>query len=409
MKLIYACHFGMLTGYGRAAHDYLQALVRYTDAEVFILPLNREAVESDFAQLEPRYRDELLPRVMPGTEVRDIMELAPDAILWHTSPSQLRNLSPLLVGFQEAGISQLAYTTWETRRAPPDLLPSGLRLVMTPSEASRRPLASIHRNVEVIPHCFDPEFWRLPHPVVDKKPRPFTFYSIGAWSARKNFEELIKPFFHAFGADDDVRLTIASSNVDMGAVNSLLARALSRDLAELELMTEPLSEQQLWELHAGAHCYVTASRGEAWHLGMFEALAMGNYIICSDMPDGTEDYLDHACHDQDGDQLHSGQLRFYEGGWTPCFATERSDGVHEVEPGRFAQRSLLEAPEGLSCKELWIAPDLEDLAVTMRTLMLDSASLEPAHLCQTRAKLEGLYSQEVVGPALLTTIKENIS
>jgi glycosyltransferase involved in cell wall biosynthesis len=56
------------------------------------------------------------------------------------------------------------------------------------------------------------------------------------------------------------------------------------------IVTEHISEEEMYSLHATCNCFVMPSYGEAWCIPAFEAMGFGNTPICSTVG-GPSDYL----------------------------------------------------------------------------------------------------------------------
>jgi glycosyltransferase involved in cell wall biosynthesis len=380
MRLRYHCHFAHLTGYSRAAHDYLQALHEYEDWEIDIRPIG--GVGGD---LEPRYSglEELLAEpVWPA-----------DVGIYHTTP---KALSVMADAAPENEKKRVALTTWETSRMPDDYRETLRRFdaVIVPSEFVWR---AIDLNdlvpVYVIPHCFDPEFWEPTRLTHDRRGEPFHFYSIGAWGERKNVLGLIHAYFHEFTKADDVGLYLVVAGADFDTVRSLIARSgLSADmLPALQIPPARLSERELLDFHAGGDCFVSATRGEGFGLGHFEAAIMGKKVITPGHG-GFVDFLD------DYEWTH-----YVEYQMTPCFGSEVRGEIVKQDHG-YVQTSRVAIPPGVNCKQTWADPDLVELGKKMRAVYEERPFAYKT--AESRFRLERIYGYESVARLLSDKLKE---
>lgn len=376
MRIQYRCHFGRLTGYGRAAHDYLLALKR-AGAELSIVPLGKfdPAVVT---HLEPQYR-ELLELVGRSQE--------PEIVVIHTWPGNL-TLEPL-------GVPAVAVTTWETYLMPNRIgdgdmaaLLRRFARVVVPSPWCREVIPFGERAV--VPHCFDPTFWRaVTESGEDPAPDgPYTFYTIGVWSERKNPMAILKAYLAEFTADDDVRLVMIAPDADTDAVRRLLSQSglpPSR-LPNLVIPApRPLSGVELRDMHRGGHCFVTASRGEGFGLGAFEAAVLGKPVIAP-IHTGLKSFLDGYAYDVVWNR-------------TPAFPTERAGAIRAA--GLEVPFGVRSVAHGVDCKQWWAEPHVDSLMAQMRECCENRYVDDHS----ARAEFEANYSYAVVGRAFLQLLQ----
>ena len=327
MTVYYFSHAHNQSGYGRAARDYIAALAPYF--EVSSLPL-----------------------VSAGAE------FAGEIVVHHGSPAQLEALS----GGLHASSLNVAVTAWEMQNFPEEfgraldlydlvLVPSAFTAsavgqAMSGSSAYDLP------TLKVLPHCFDPMEW--PHCPKGESDGVFTFYTLEAWGERKNVLGVLRAYLHAFSKTDRTRLVLVSADADFDVIRATIARSMipADELPGLLVPDRALSDEEVRALHRDGDCYVSATRGEGFGLGMFEAAITGRPVIAPDLG-GHVEFLELI-----GDYWES-----YSCGTTPCFAGEgtilKGDGV-------VGQNVRL--PRGASAKMLWGDPSLSELAEAMRSV-----------------------------------------
>lgn len=409
MRIRYFCHYGALTGYGRAARDYLLALHGVDGIELEIVPLGggELAVAPGVAvrSPEPRY-GALDPLVVPWSLVAGSADVA----IYHAQPRALNGLTRQRLG-DDTTPRHVAITTWETSVLPPAhaaalaeydavIVPSGFCADVLAD--ARKAISSIVESgrVHVIPHCFDEDWW--PHPAASSRGpggragETTRFLSIGTWGERKNMLGVLRAYLHEFTKADRVQLMLVISNPDLDEIRSVLARSgvPASEWPEV-IVPEPreLTEDELVELHQSADAYVSAARGEGWGLGMFEAAILGKEVIAP-IWGGQYDYLN-------GSALH----RHVTGTLTPCFGGIQRGQVVETERG-LVQAAVVALPPGVDCKQLWFEPDLQMLAAHMRTVYRRGATLTQEDLDRERDALEARFGYRTVGAKLSNTLKE---
>lgn len=363
MIVRYIGPFCQSTGYSRAGHDYLEALLS-VGVDVQIQPM----LDCNPDTLEPRYSN-LLEHVLVGGEPD------PDVLVVHTIPMYA---SEFVSGDMEPPdhVARVCLTTWETDTWPDDIaadLDHAFDAIVVPSSFNEISLvkalgprtdqaeAATYR----VPHCYDPEFWRTVHDIrrdgtaaqqlLQDKSRPFTFYHIGVWGERKNPAGVLKAYLSEFTDEDDVLLKMVLPHTPPEEVGSLLQRMGLEDLPRVEWLGTPrLTEDSLLALHAMSDCYVTAARGEAWGLGPFEAAICGNVVISTEFG-GQMDFL------RDYPRFVS-----YPHILTPAIA----DAMQVAPTMRAAGLDITfkdtVAPVGIDARQSWAEPDLVALRKRMR-------------------------------------------
>lgn len=419
MRLRYYGYYSRLTGYGRAARDYLAALAR-TGVDLEIVDLGSAGGERGRSP-EPRYRylDERV--VGTGLSLGGISlvdkDPSPDVAIYHATPRTLSS-----VPWPERSTKRVALTTWETARLPDEyarplfenydqiIVPSTYsyeaircsRYVWnaTPGDAVGR--ETLRQKVRIVPHCFDPHFW-----VRSPAPRPGSdrtrFYTIGAWGERKNPLGVLRAYLRAFTNEDKTTLVMLLDGADFAAIRATLACSglPAAALPQIMIPSESaLDEQQLLELHQGGDCFVSATRGEGWGLGMFEAAVMGNAVIAP-ARGGQADFL--------SDYYRAFLVPAH---LTPCFGSEVRGAISTDQDGNLVQSSTVAIPPGVTCKQDWLEPDIGRIAEMMvvhhtvlgdnHTRVDDDAQDDVAkRRAQSRDVFEARYGYDTVGPQLL--------
>lgn len=341
----------------------------------------------------------------------------------HAQPRLLEALaaegsSTTALGLHDWSKPRVALTTWETSELPLHFfaaLDGGYDHVIVPSTFCAEAIAgddcttcdkhwTVAKKVTgaldviVIPHCFDPSFWnpgrielggaRFKHPAGTR------FYSSGAWGERKNPLGVLKAYLGEFSKADAVHLTMHIEGCDFGEVRSLIARSglMPQQLPGLTVpdRTE-LSEFDMLCLHAENDVFVSATRGEGWGLGMFEAACMGKCVIAPSLG-GQREFLAE----------YNGFLEV-DHSLTPCFGTETRGAVVNG-----VQTSRVSIPPGLTCRQLWAEPDLAQLARWMRRTHQTPWFQGTKAAIADRAQLESYYSYDNVGDMFHKALQEMI-
>ncbi len=296
---------------------------------------------------------------------------------------------------------RIALTTWETSILPTIYARAleAFDAVIVPSDfcaeivdCAHVDLAMIDHGVDarpkrlsyVVPHCFDETWWPKPTPRERDAGSPCRFYSIGAWGERKNMLGILRAYLHEFTKADQVQLMLLIADADYDEIRSLITRSglPEHELPELAVPSATLSDEELAELHAAADCFVSATRGEGFGLGLFEAAIMGTNVI-TPLYGGQSDFLDEypAC-----------KAIPYQ--MTPCFGAER----RRVSDDAIA----VSIAPGVDCRQMWAEPDLEALAAEMRATYEHTTHVHHGH----RSTLEAKFGYKIVGPKFVNLLRE---
>ncbi|NCC25179.1 MAG: glycosyltransferase [Deltaproteobacteria bacterium] len=176
----------------------------------------------------------------------------------------------------------VGYFVWELERLPQKFIPH-LELVdqiWTPSSFSAAAFSGHNRVVRVLPHVVervspsrkDTEFIseRLGLSAGHFRSRATIFYTIcDARNARKNIAVLLRAF--ALLPRNRARLVVKQYRhaLDLSGLPGVIS------------LPEDLSEKQISALHALCDAYVSPHRGEAWGLGISEAMAHGKLVLAT--------------------------------------------------------------------------------------------------------------------------------
>lgn len=165
-------------------------------------------------------------------------------------------------------------------------------------------------QIKVIPHTTDVQKYKNAGGHIDL-PCPenhFKFYTIAEFVRRKNLADLIKAFHIEFCPEEGVELVIKTSMPDTHP--NELQQKLQQFCADIKkglklwrnenaykseiILTDFWSEKQILALHNTCHCFVTTSRGEAFNLGLMDAIGMSRPVIATNVG-GHRDLVDDKC------------------------------------------------------------------------------------------------------------------
>lgn len=355
----------MLTGYGRAALELAQTLLRVPGVELDIS-----------ASVTPGAPSMKLPDNVIACIGADREMPVPDVVIVHTLPLDCAEVMRRVVielrnradgpGLDGPLPKFVAYTTWETLAPPPEVIAALFNFdqVWVPSHANYLALSydTLENKLRIVPHAFDASRWTPGEKLIEQPawdaslvkppppPRPYRFYYVGAWNARKNPAGVIRAYFHAFTKADPVELTLHLGPTDPHQI-ALAVGSCGVDSSNqpaIRVGLKHISDDMMRELHESNDCFVTASRGEGWNLGAFEALLAGNHVIAP-RGHGSDDFLSNTT------------AELYNSVAAPALVDakllSRDGGAFSVE---------VRAPQGVNAKGVWLEPDTLQLAHKMR-------------------------------------------
>jgi glycosyltransferase involved in cell wall biosynthesis len=247
----------------------------------------------------------------------------------------------------------------------------------------------VDRPISVIPHATDVAKFTRRHEPLESLPRNgrFRFYFIGEFSRRKNLAALLKAFHTEFNPYDPVDLVIKTGVPGRSAAEAgkivqefcdQIKPGLKRysmkvpEFAREIILTERLTEEEIYRLHASCDCFVSASYAEAWGIPAFDAMGFGKTPVVTGWG-GFCEYLDDSC------------------GWMvphhlePCFGV--SDNFGDL----------------YTADEAWAGIDVFALRQAMRQAFQDSELRRKKAAAGTERAFQ--FSHESVGQLILKALK----
>lgn len=292
MRVRYYGPVGLPTGYGDAANEFCMAMLT-AGIDLEILTASAQ-LHQNYLDLAPLIRSDEMP---PTPD--------PDVVIIHTLPlSCAKTLAAARVATDCPRAALIAYTTWEGLYAPKELLAalSPFRQIWVPSHVTARAI-DVHNlnDVRVIPHATAAKR-TVKHslPPETRGDRPYKFYSIGAWTVRKNMDGVVRAYLHAFNKGDNVELRMHCYGAPPEAVALVSVAATGLRPAELppiHFTNGRLSNDEIAEIHRSSDCFVSASRGESWNIPAFDAMMAGNHIIAT-AGLGHDEFLNDTDHER---------------------------------------------------------------------------------------------------------------
>lgn len=170
---------------------------------------------------------------------------------------------------------------------------------------------SIHVVPEAVDvHFFDPAQVAAPYDLASETDGAVTesttvFLSIFKWEERKAWRVLLRAYFDAFSAQDDVVLVLLtnayhaelkSANDFIAVIETFTLETVGKPLHELprlHVLPPHIPQDAMPSLYKAASAFVLPSRGEGWGRPHVEAMAMELPVIAT-FWSGTTEYMTEA-------------------------------------------------------------------------------------------------------------------
>lgn len=294
LKVLYLSNFRDLTGWGRAGLDNILALDS-VGVDVVCRPL---VFTNDFTP----------PKRILELEAKSSKNC--DVVIQHALPHQMdfHGAFKKNIGIYATETSHFQNSSWADRlNTMSEVWVINAQMV----DAARR--SGVNIPLHVIPHASDMSRFQRRYDTLDlvkpyKDSGDFLFYFVGEYNVRKSVSSLIQAFHLEFDPSESVQLVIKSNKPGMSPLE--LYKHIEADCTKLKngmklfknledykkeiIITDRLSDQGMMKLHASCDCFVMPSKGEAWAIPAFDAMAMGKTPIVPKST-GFLDYMNDDC------------------------------------------------------------------------------------------------------------------
>jgi glycosyltransferase involved in cell wall biosynthesis len=342
MLIRYYGHVGVPSGYGDAANEMCMAIL---SAGIEL------EIQTDGRELHKRFLP-LAACVKPTSDLTP----NPDVVIVHTLPldcakllesQQIRETCPKALC--------VAYTTWEGYGLASSLFGAASQFdhVWVPSASNARAFNHYGSTfyIHTVPHPYDDGLTPTDrNRDAENLNDTYTFSYVGAWNARKNVEGVIRAYSRAFSKGDDVMLAIHCYGAppDVCRVAQVATGLSLEQMPEVRFTNHRMTDDHMAFIRGAYHCFVTATRGEAWNLPAFQAMLAGQHIIAPG-GQGSDDFL------------RGTSAYLYESRVVPAFGEVLFENI--TAEGATARYW---GCQGLTVREDWMEPDIASLGLLMR-------------------------------------------
>ncbi len=127
-------------------------------------------------------------------------------------------------------------------------------------------------------------------------PEYYKFYSIFQWQPRKGYKELLSAYFDEFKNNEEVililKINLIKGITEIDVINEIKnIKQYYNSNAKIFLITEYLSNLDIFSIHSYGDCFVLPHYGEGWGMPIHEAAIFGNPIITTKYG-GITDFID---------------------------------------------------------------------------------------------------------------------
>lgn len=252
------------SGFARVARAYLRGLTE-NGVKMFFEPLDTVL---DSVEATP---DEIVNSIFA-----DRGDMYMPQITWGQAPYFIKN----------SGAYKIGHCEFEATEAPECWIKycNMMDELWVPTEWDRKKFvkAGVNVPIYVIHQGIDSDYFHPDYaPMVTDAKETFKFLVNAAWFPRKNLHNLIVAFQNEFRRGEDACLIVKTINLGLneGIKNELKKITEDPDSANVFIKEEDIEDYKMPSLYTMADCFVLPTRGEAWGLPLFEALACGIPVI----------------------------------------------------------------------------------------------------------------------------------
>ena len=276
MKLTYISPCFDSSGYAEAARNYILALDS-VGVDVHVKPMTFEKQKPELGDIQTKLLS--LSKGSDDSKIQ-ITHMTPENYPRWTRPDRYN----------------IAYTTWETSRLPPNwaILINRMNEVWVPCEHNVKVFrdSGVTVPIKCVPHTFTKE--EVPTVELSLQNREkddYAFYSIFQWTERKNPIGLLKAYLTEFKEEEKVCLILKTYflnplNPDelknlKETISSIKQRLYLKSFPKILLINSLLSKEQIVSLHNQSDCYVSLHRCEGFGIPIVEAMMAGKPVIAT--------------------------------------------------------------------------------------------------------------------------------
>jgi glycosyltransferase involved in cell wall biosynthesis len=269
MDILFIGPYRSSSGWGKAAQEYLQALL-LTEHNIVARPVYMcNAIEQNIANSIL----EVEKKSFSGRPQVIIQNVLPDLLEWHEGYN---------IGIFDTEVWNLQDSPWIDKINLMDEV-----WVDSLAEADNLRQSGVTCKLKAIPVPINIELLQQYKDVapidVNYLDGKFVFYFIGEHNDRKNIMAFVKAFHREFSAEENVAILIkTNSNKLRDEINEFRQFSRTRrNYVPEALIVGHIPEEQIYAIHQRGDCLVVTSRGESQCRPIAEALYFDNHVLCT--------------------------------------------------------------------------------------------------------------------------------
>lgn len=273
MKILTVGPFKDFSGYSHAGRNFVKGL-NLAGADIAMRHIKYDDYDGELDDVE---------KDLFKKPIRDC-----DVIIQMTTPNEIR---------YTPGKMNIAWMFWETSRIP-EYWVNQLNMMDMVIVPCRFNAAALVRSGVTKPVCvchpifdmkvYDKNYSKLTIPDSDGK---IVYYNICQVSAKKGLDVLLKSYFRAFIDIPDesllvlkVYFSMVNRQNEINIVKQMIQNVrqsmrIPSRYPSVYVVTDILSDENIYRLHTAGDVYVCSSRGEGWGIPVFESMALGKNVI----------------------------------------------------------------------------------------------------------------------------------
>lgn len=263
MKILYLGHFLEDSSWSKVAIENLKALSLYCEINWRPIIINSKKFPEEIR----KYHKQISKS---------------NICIQHVLPSFMQKGNIPCVGFFEQETDTIKHTGWQERLNIMDQ-------VWVPNKKH------LQNNYKLVRHPTDLEKYKKTYPKLNLPKDTYIFYTIAEFNRRKRLPAIIRAFHLSFNKNDQALLVIKVNKGDTDSeslrqeifkINELIKQELHlKKYIDPIIISERLTDEQIYGLHQSCDCYINASFGEAHCIPILDALGFNRNVITSDVVD----------------------------------------------------------------------------------------------------------------------------